>query len=142
MPMTRVLVASRSASWTSSVGGLGAVLLPKCPLCFAAYGSGLAALGVSPAVQSWLLDLLLAIAVTASFVLVLALSVRRRDVFTPVVSGAGVLLVLMGRLALGLPAMTAVGAVLLVTAAVVNSVRCRRAESAARLIVSSRVGTA
>jgi hypothetical protein len=125
VPMTPVLVASRSASWTSSVGGLGAVLLPKCPLCFAAYGSGLAALGVSPGVQSQLVDLFLAITVTASFVLVLALSVRRRDVFTPVVSGAGVILVLAGRLALGPTALTAVGAVLLVTAAVVNSVRCR-----------------
>jgi hypothetical protein len=69
-------------------------------------------------------------AVTASFVLVLALSVRRRDVFTPVVSGAGMILVLVGRLALGLTALTAVGAALLVTAAVVNSVRCRRAETA------------
>jgi predicted branched-subunit amino acid permease len=122
---TRVPVAARSASWASSVGGLGAVLLPKCPLCFAAYGSGLAALGVSPAAQSQLVDLFLAIAVTASFVLVLALSVRRRDALTPVVSGAGVLFVLVGRLALGVTALTAVGAVLLVTAAVVNSVRCR-----------------
>ena len=125
MPTTTVLVASRSASWTSSVGGLGAVLLPKCPLCFAAYGSGLAALGVSPAVQSQLIDLFLAFAVLASFVLVLALSLRRRDVFTPAVSGAGVILVLGGRMALDHTALTAVGAVLLVAAAVVNSVRCR-----------------
>lgn len=125
MPMTGASVASRSASLASSVGGLGAVLLPKCPLCFAAYGSGLAALGFSPAIQSQLVDLFLAIMVTASFTLVLALSVRRRDVFTPVVSGAGVILVLMGRLAPGPTALTGVGAALLVTAAVVNSVRCR-----------------
>ena len=126
--MTRAGVASRSASWASSAGGLGAVLLPKCLLCFAAYGSALGALGVSPAARSWLVDLLLAAAVTASFAVVLALSVRRRDAVTPVVSGVGAFLVITGRLTLGLTAMTAAGAVLLVTAAVVNSARCRRAE--------------
>ena len=130
--MKDVRAASRSASWTSLAGGLGALLLPKCPLCFAAYGSALGALGVSPSAHERLVGELLALAVTASFGLVLALSARRRDAVTPFVSGAGAVLVLAGRLALDEPPVTAAGAVLLVAAAVVNSARCRRAEAAAR----------
>lgn len=124
--MTYARAASRSASWASLAGGLGAVLLPKCPLCFAAYGSALGALGVSPGAHQWLVDVLLVLAVTASFGLVLALSLRRRDAVTPAVSAAGAVLVLGGRMALDAPAVTAVGAMLLVAAAVVNAVRCRR----------------
>ena len=127
--MTHARAASRSASWTSLAGGLGAVLLPKCPLCFAAYGSALGALGVSPAAHERLVDVLLALAVTASFGLVLALSVRRRDAVTPAVSAAGAVLVLAGRMALDALPVTAAGAGLLVAAAVVNSARCRRAEA-------------
>jgi hypothetical protein len=128
--MKDVRAASRSASWTSLAGGVGALLLPKCPLCFAAYGSALGALGVSPSAHERLVGALLALAVTASFGLVLALSVRRRDAVTPFVSAAGAALVLAGRLALDEPPVTAVGAVLLVAAALVNSARCRRAEAA------------
>ena len=124
--MTPARAASRSASWASLAGGLGAVLLPKCPLCFAAYGS---ALGVGPAAHQRLVDALLVLAVAASFGLVLALSVRRRDAVTPSVSAAGAVLVLAGRLALDVPAVTVAGAALLVAAAVVNSARCRRAEA-------------
>lgn len=117
--------AARSASWASLAGGLGAVLVPKCPACFAAYGSGLAALGLSPAPQRQVMEPLLVVAVMLSFGLVLALSVRRRDFITPVVSAAGALLVLGGRLALDLPAVTASGAALLVAGAIANSARCR-----------------
>jgi hypothetical protein len=124
--MTHTRAASRSASWASLAGGLGAVLLPKCPLCFAAYGSALGVLGVTPRVHERLVDILLVLAVTVSFGLVLALSLRRRDALTPAVSAAGAVLVLAGRMALDAPAVTAVGATLLVAAAVVNSVRCRR----------------
>jgi len=127
--MTPARAASRSASWASLAGGLGAVLLPKCPLCFAAYGSALGALGVGPAAHQRLVDALLVLAVAASFGLVLALSVHRRDAVTPLVSAAGAVLVLAGRLALDVPAVTAAGAALLVAAAVVNSARCRRAEA-------------
>jgi hypothetical protein len=128
--MKDVRAGSRSASWTSLAGGLGAVLLPKCPLCFAAYGTALGALGVSPAAHERLVDVLLALAVTASFGLVLALSVRRHDAVTPFLSAAGAVLILAGRLALDEPPVTAVGAVVLIAAAVVNSVRCCRAEAA------------
>lgn len=128
--MTHILAASRSASWASFVGGLGAVLIPKCPLCFAAYGSALGALGVSPAAHQQIVDLLLALAVGTSFGLVLALSLRRRDAATPAVSAVGAALVLVGRLTLDQPAIAAAGAMLLVGAAVVNSLRCRKAEGA------------
>ncbi len=68
---------------------------------------------------------LVAVAVVASAGLVLALSVRRRDVVTPLVSAAGAVLVLAGRYTLARPLVTAAGAVLLVAAAVVNARRCR-----------------
>ena len=130
--MAHARAASRSASWTSLAGGLGALLLPKCPLCFAAYGSALGALGVSPAAHERIVDVLLTLAVAASFGLVLALSWRRGDAQTPLASALGAALVLVGRLAFDRPTMTmtAAGAVLLVGAALVNSVRCRRAEVA------------
>jgi hypothetical protein len=122
--------APRSASWAAFAGGLGAVLLPKCPLCFAAYGTALGALGVSPAAYRPLVDLLLGLGVVASFALVAALSARRRDVATPVVSGLGAVLVLAGRLVFDAPAVTMVGAVVLVAAALVNASRCRARRSA------------
>ena len=128
--MTSARAVSRSASWASLAGGLGAVFLPKCPLCFAAYGSAIGALGLSPVAHQRIVDVLLALAVTASFGLVLALSIRRGDAVTPLAAAAGAALVLAGRLALDVPLMTALGAVVLVSAAIVNSVRCRRWEAA------------
>jgi len=114
-------LAPRSASLASLAGGLGAILLPKCPVCFAAYGSALAALGAQR-----LLEPLVVVTVVASFGLVLALSVRRGDAVTPLVSAAGAVLVLAGRLAFDRPALTILGSLLLVAAAIANSVLCRR----------------
>jgi hypothetical protein len=128
--MTSARAVSRSASWASVAGGLGAVFLPKCPLCFAAYGSAIGALGIGPAVHQRLAGVLLALALTLSVGLVLALSVRRGDAVTPLAAAAGAALVLAGRLVLDVPLMTALGAVVLVSAAIVNSVRCRRWETA------------
>ncbi len=111
--------APRLASW-ASLGGFGTLLLPKCPLCLAAYGGGLTALGLGPGAQR-LLEPLLAAAVLVSFGLVLVLSVRRRDVATPLLSALGAVLVL------GVPPLRTAGALLLVVAALVNGVLCRRA---------------
>jgi len=122
-------LASRSASWASVAGGLGALLLPKCALCFAAYASAFGALGVSPAVHRRLVEPFLAVAVATSVGLVWALAVRRGDLVTPLVSVSGAVLVLAGRM-VGTPAVTAVGAAVLVAAAFVNSARCRRAKAA------------
>ena len=123
-------VAPTSASWASLAGGLGAVLLPKCPLCFAAYGSALSALGLSPASHHRLVEPLIAVAVVASFVLVTALSIPRRDVVSPLLSAAGALLVLAGRFALDTTALTALGFFLLVNGALANALLCRRSRQA------------
>jgi hypothetical protein len=113
------------ASGASLAAGLGAVLLPKCPVCFAAYGSGLTALGLGPVGQQRLAAPLLATAALVSFTLVFVLSLRRRDRITPIASAAGAGLLLGGAFAFHSPGLVAAGSVLLVAAALVNSVRCR-----------------
>jgi hypothetical protein len=127
MALTNARAASHSASWASLLGGVGAVLLPKCPLCFAAYGSALGAAGVGPLAQERLVDGLLVLAVAVSCGLVWQLSLRRHDVWTPLASATGGLLLLTGQLAFGARPLTLLGAVLLVAAALVNAGRCRRA---------------
>ena len=119
------VASPRSAPSASLVGGLGAVLLPKCPLCFAACGSALGALGLGTTAHQWLVEPLIVAAVTLSFGLVLTPAVRRGDAITPLVSGLGVAFVLAGRFAFDLPAITGVGVALLVAAALANSARCR-----------------
>jgi hypothetical protein len=109
------------------------VLLPKCPLCLAAYAGALGALGLSPAAHQWLVEPLIALTALGSFGLVATLSLRRRDVVTPVISAAGVLLVLLGRFALDGTAVTAGGALLLVAAALANAMSCRRFGSRSQL---------
>jgi hypothetical protein len=121
-----VPAAARSASWASLAGGLGAVLLPKCPLCFAAYGGALGAVGVSPAAYRPLVDVLVVVAVATSFGIVLALARGRRDALTPAISGMGAVLVLAGRVWLDVPTMTVAGAMFLAGGAIVNSIRCRQ----------------
>ena len=125
--MTASQVAARSASLASLAGGVGAVLLPKCPVCFVAYGSALAALGVGPVAGQRVVDVAVVGAVAASSAVVLALAIRRRDLLTPLASATGAALVLAGRLVLDRPLVTLTGAAVLVAAALVNAVRCRRA---------------
>lgn len=119
----------RSTSWASLAGGLGALLLPKCALCAAAYGSALGALGLSPVLHSRVIEPLLAAAVAASVVTVGFLAVRRRDFVTPIVSAAGAVLVLAGRYSLERPLVTALGAALMLGAALANAARCGKAAS-------------
>src|SRR5262245_14362231 len=109
-----MVVGARAASFASLVGGLGAILVPKCPVCFAAYASALTALGLAPGARFPWVEWLLGALVLASFGLVLALSVRRRDAVAALISGVGAALVFVGRFALDAPVMTAIGAVLLV----------------------------
>ena len=117
------------ASWASLAGGIGALLLPKCPACFAAYGGGLTALGLSPVVQQRLAGPLLATVVLVSFALVLRLSLSRGDYLTPLASATGAALVLAGAFAFHRPAVVAVGATVLLVASIVNSARCRAASA-------------
>lgn len=118
--------AANTATWASLAGVLGAVLLPKCPLCFAAYGSALGALGLSPAAaQGRLFEPLLAVAILASTAIVAGLALRRADRTTAVLAAAGAALALAGRFALDSAGLTLAGAALLVAASVVNTVRCR-----------------
>ena len=120
------------------------MFLPKCPLCFAAYGSAIGALGIGPAVHQRLAGVLLALALTLSVGLVLALSLlttacgapspgtyetTRKPVWT--LSG------------LAEPESVALGEggrVLYV--ANVNSVRCRRWESARAVGAASALSKA
>ena len=74
--MTRSNVVPRSASWASLLGGIGALLLPKCALCAAAYGSALGALGLAPAVSQQLMEFLIVLTVITSFGLVLVMDSR------------------------------------------------------------------
>jgi hypothetical protein len=134
--MGHARAAPHLASGASLAAGLGAVLLPKCPLCFAAYGSGFTALGLGPVGQQRLAGPLLATAALASFVLVLVLSLRRRDRATPLASAAGAGLLLGGVFAVHSPGLVAAGSLLLIGAALVNSVLCRRAHFG-----TSRTGT-
>lgn len=102
------------------------MLLPKCALCAAAYGSALSALGLSPAVHHRLVEPLLALCVAASLLIVSVLAARRHDFVTPLLAATGAALVLAGRHALAWPPATALGAVLLVASALVNAARCRK----------------
>jgi hypothetical protein len=100
--------------------------LPKCPLCFAAYGGALGALGLSPAAHQWVVEPLIALAVIVSFGLVMALAVRRHDSAISLASAVGAALVLAGRFAFDIPAATVAGSLVLVAAALANAARCRR----------------
>jgi len=123
-----MIVGIRTASLASVASGLGAILVPKCPMCFVAYASALTALGLSPGAHLAFLELLLAGLVLVSFGLVVSMAVRRRDAVAASISGLGAALVFIGRLTLDAPVMTATGAVVLVIAPVVASAR-RRATS-------------
>jgi len=131
-----MIVGARTASFASLVGGVGAILVPKCPVCFAAYASALTALGLAPGPHFALVELLLGALVLASFGLVVSLAVRRRDSVAALVSGLGAALVFIGRFALEAPVMTAIGAILLVTAAVANTALCKLSRLLRRRAIS------
>jgi hypothetical protein len=90
------------------------VLVPKCPLCLAAYGGALGALGAGTSV-------LVRPFVCLAVGLVVMVAIRRRDGKSVVAAVAGGALVLAGRMALHQPLLTAIGAVMLMGAATIAS---------------------
>jgi len=116
----------RIAAASSLLGSLGAVLMPKCPLCFTAYFAAFSAFGWSPVIHRWLMNSVLGGSVVLSTGLVAWLGCRRGDHFTPVASGVGAILLLVGRLVLESTALSVVGAVVLSAAAVTNAIACAR----------------
>lgn len=120
------LTLPRTASLASFCGGLGALLMPKCPLCFAAYFSALSALGWNPIVDPAVVNFGILFSVLTSCGLVTWLGLGRGDRRTVAVSALGATLVLVGRWAVQSNVVTASGAVLLVGAALLNTLRCAR----------------
>jgi hypothetical protein len=93
-------------------------------LCLAAYGGALGALGLGPAAHRFVVEPLLAASVIVSFALVSTLALRRGRAATFLTAGAGGAVALVGRFALDQPVVTALGALLLMGAALANSARC------------------
>ena len=118
-------LAERLLSAGVDPASLAAVLLPKCPLCLAAYTSALGALGASVGRAGWLVEGIVCGAVVVSCALVFWLARRRHDGTTALASLAGGALVLLGRLAWHAPAVTILGALVLVGASLANSALCR-----------------
>lgn len=107
----------------SVLAATGALLLPKCPLCFVAYASALSAMGLH--VSWWAVRSVVFGALAISVGVVLLLSAKRRDPWPPLVGCAGVALFAAGS-ACGLgPAVEVTGAGFVVAAAWLNAFRCR-----------------
>jgi hypothetical protein len=114
----------------SLLPALGVALLPKCPLCWAAYTGAFASsgLGIAPerlAAVRWALVAALAVALAG----ILWRSVRLRRPGPAVAATLAVAAVLAGRLALDSTAVTALGLVLLAATAVASSWPRRRGVS-------------
>jgi len=112
-----------ATKWTVALGGIGTLLVPKCPFCVVGYGAALAALGIDTA---WFTATLRYVAISAvglSATTILILAARRRDfaVAIPVIVGA--VLVVLGYLDFGRPAEVA-GSAIVVATGWANARRC------------------
>ncbi len=121
--------AQLAAQGSSLLSGIGLALLPKCPLCFAAYGSAWGAFGAREAAHFAFIRALFAVLISASLALVMFLSWRRRDPLPPLVGGTGALTLLIAEVCSNQPAEFA-GVALLSIAAWLNARACRRSHAA------------
>lgn len=115
-PSTREPLARRLRY--SLLPAAGLALLPKCPLCWAAYASVAAGLGVAPAAGHRLILGLLAAALLAALAAVAARSRAIADRRPLIPAGLGTAAVLLGRLILGSMVLVYLGLAVLAGAAV------------------------
>jgi hypothetical protein len=121
-PEQRPRVAA-ATKWTSALGGIGALLVPKCPFCVFGYAGALAATGIDAirfmTTLRWIV--LAAVALSAGTVFVLA--TRRRDFVVSAVALFGGVLAVLGWLELGRSAELA-GSFVVVASGWANARRC------------------
>jgi len=120
------------SSTTSILAGLGWLLIPKCPLCFLAYGAALGAAGSSLATHWWLTDAALVLLACVSVAVTFKMSFTRRDWRTIGLTAAAFLLFgVAGTLRDLRSPSGGLGALLLVFASLLNAKSCaaRRAAS-------------
>jgi hypothetical protein len=115
-PSTREPLARRLRY--SLLPAAGLALLPKCPLCWAAYVGVATGLGVAPAAGHRLILGVLAAALIAALAAVAARSRAIADWRPLLPAGSGAAAVLLGRLILGSTALVYLGLAVLAGAAV------------------------
>ena len=116
---------ARSAQWLSAAGGVGALLLPKCPLCFVAYAAALTSLGLDVSGLWHAVRGLVVVTALVSIGIVGLLSYRRRDPVPPALALVGGAVLVGSELGGANAAFQAIGAFALAASAWLNAWRCR-----------------
>ena len=120
--------ASLVAHGGSLMSGLCLALLPKCPLCFVAYGSAFGAFATRAGAHFAAIRGMLGVLVASSLALVLVLSWQRRDALPALLAGSGALTLLIGEVGSNQAAQFG-GVTLLCVAAWLNARACRRSHA-------------